>query len=77
MIDEEVVVLKPRERHSRTRNSMCKGPEVRMSLTSRRSSEEARVSRAERVRQGREEGTGQVCWVSCVLERILGLWVLP
>lgn len=61
MTDEEAVVLKPRERHPRPGNSMCKGPEVRMSVTCRRSSKEAGVAGAERGRGGgREEGAGQV-----------------
>ena len=75
MTDEEAVVLKPRERHPRPGNSMCKGPEVRMSVTCRR-----RPVWLEQ-REGREEGgrrgRGWLCQVSCVLERTVGLWVLP
>lgn len=77
MTDEEAVVLKPRERHSRTRNSTCKGPEVRMSLPCRRRSEKANVAGAETVRGGREEGSGPVALGGTVGLWTLGWWVLP
>lgn len=77
MTDEEAVGLKPRERHSRAGNSACKGPEVRMSLTCRRSSEEVHVAGVEKVRGGRKEEMGQVVLSFMCLGEDSGIVVLP